>query len=87
MKRRQRFTTGQINTVMAELDAGTPVAALCRKYGVSDTTIYAWKARHRAAGEGHPCDGVLAEENARLRRLLADALLDNALLKAQIAAE
>ena len=61
---------------------GVSVADLCRKHGVSDATVYKWKARYGGmdVSEAKRLKG-LEDENARLKRLLADAMLDNAALK------
>ncbi|ESY59962.1 transposase IS3 [Mesorhizobium sp. LNHC232B00] len=67
---------------MKEHEAGVSVANLCRKHGVSDASIYNWKARF---GGMDVCEArrlkALEDENTRLKRLLADAMLDNAALK------
>ena len=63
-------------------EAGVSVAELCRKHGVSDATVYKWNAKYRGmdVGEAKRLKG-LEDENARLKRLLAHAMLDNAALK------
>jgi putative transposase len=80
--KRSRFTEDQIIGVLREHEAGTPVADLARKHGVSTATIYGWKAKF---GGMDVSDAkrlkVLEDENARLKRLLADAMLDNTALK------
>jgi putative transposase len=62
---------------------GVSVADLCRKHGVSDATVYKWKAKYGGmdVSEAKRLKG-LEDENARLKRLLTDAMLDNAALKA-----
>lgn len=79
---KKRFTEEQIIGFLKEADAGMPVAQLCRKHGFSDASYYKWKAKF---GGMEVSDAkrlkVLEEENSRLKRLLADALLDNAALK------
>lgn len=67
---------------MKEHEAGVSVADLCRKHGVSDATDYKSKAKYGGmdVSEAKRLEG-LEDENARLKRLLADALLDNAALK------
>ena len=81
MKRR-RFSEEQIIGILKEHEAGVSVADLCRKHGVSDASIYNWKARFGGmdVSEARRLKS-LADENARLKRLLADAMLDNAALK------
>ena len=80
--KRSRFSEEQIIGVLREHDAGAVVAELCRKHGMSSATYYAWKAKF---GGLEVSDAKrlrsLEEENARLKRLLADTMLDNAGLK------
>jgi putative transposase len=79
--KRSRFSEEQIIGIL-EHEAGVSVADLCRKHGVSDASIYNWKARF---GGMHISEArrlkALEDENTRLKRLLADAMLDNAALK------
>ena len=67
---------------MCSSDLGVPVADLCRKHGVSDASIYKWKAKFGGieVSEAKRLK-TLEDENTRLKRLLADAMLDNAALK------
>ena len=67
---------------MKEHEAGVSVADLCRKRGVSDASIYKWKAKFGGmeVSEAKRLK-TLEDENTRLKRLLADAMLDNAALK------
>ena len=69
--KRTRFTEEQIIAILKEQEAGVPVADLCRKHGVSSPTVYKWKAKF----------GGMEVENGRLKRMLADAMLDNVALK------
>ena len=80
--KRSRFSEEQIIAILKEHEAGLPVAELCRKHGVSDASIYKWKARYGGmdVSEARRLK-TLEEENARLKRLLADAMLDNVPLK------
>ena len=79
---KKRFTEEQIIGVLKEADAGAKVAELCRKYGISDATYYNWKAKF---GGMTVSDAqrlkALEAENGRLKRLLAESMLDNAALK------
>ena len=77
-----RFSEEQIIAILKEHEAGLPVANLCRKHGVSDASIYKWKAKYGGmdVSEARRLK-TLEEENARLKRLLADAMLDNFALK------
>ena len=84
MKRKQ-FTEEQIIGILKEAEAGAVVTELCRKHGMSSATYYAWKAKF---GGLEVSDAKrlrsLEEENARLKRLLADTMLDNPGLKVSI---
>ena len=77
-----RFTEEQIIGVLKEADTGTKIAELCRKYGISEATYYNWKAKF---GGMTVSDAqrlkALEAENAKLKRLLAESMLDNAALK------
>ncbi|CUX36180.1 Insertion element ISR1 uncharacterized 10 kDa protein A3 (modular protein) [Agrobacterium deltaense RV3] len=80
--KRNRFTDEQIIGILKEYVAGTPVLELCRKHGVSDASIYKWKAQF--GGMDVPEAKrlkTLEDENTKLKRLLTDAMLDNAALK------
>ena len=80
--KRSRFTEEQIIGILKEHEAGVSVSDLCRKHGVSDASIYKWKARFggMAVSEAKRLRS-LEDENAKLKRLLADAMLDNVALK------
>ena len=79
---KKRFSEEQIIGFLKEADAGLPVVELCRKHGFSDASYYKWKAKF---GGMEVSDAkrlkALEEENNKLKRLLADALLDNVALK------
>jgi putative transposase len=74
-----RFTEAQIIGVLKEAEAGAKIADLCRKHGISDATYYNWKAKFggMTVSEAQRLKALEAE-NSKLKRLLADSLLDNA---------
>ena len=80
--KRSRFTEEQIIAILREQEAGVAVAELCRKHGVSSPTFYKWKAKFGGmdVSEARKLK-ALEEENGRLKRMLADAMLDNVALK------
>ena len=80
--KRSRFTEERILGVLREQEAGLKTADLCRKHGISEATFYAWKAKYGglAVSEAKRLR-TLEDENGRLKRLLAEAMLDNAVLK------
>ena len=80
--KRSRFTEEQIIGILREQEAGVPVADLCRKHGLSSPTFYKWKAKYGGmdVSEARRLK-VLEDENAKLKRMLADAMLDNVALK------
>ena len=80
--KRSRFTEEQIIAILREQEAGVPVMDLCRKYGLSSPTFYKWKAKYGGldVSEARRLK-ALEDENAKLKRLLADAMLDNVALK------
>jgi putative transposase len=80
--KRLRFTEEQIIAVLREQEAGMKTADICRKHGISDATFYKWKARYGGLEVSEAKRlRALEDENGRLKRMLADAMLDNAALK------
>ena len=80
--KRSRYTEEQIIGILQEQEAGAPVAELCRKHGMSDATFYTWKSKYGGLEVSEAKRlRALETENAKLKRLLADAMLDNAALK------
>jgi putative transposase len=77
-----RFTTEQIIGILKEAEAGMPIKELCRKHGMSDATLYNWKAKYggMAVSEARRLKD-LADENRRLKKLVADQALDIQMLK------
>jgi putative transposase len=82
-----RFTEEQIIGILREQEAGAKMSDVCRKYGISSATFYKWKAKY---GGLDVSDAkrlkALEDENAKLKKLLAEAELDKAMLK-EIAAK
>jgi len=80
--RKSRFSEEQIINVLKEQQAGIPVADLCRKHGISDATFYTWRTKY---GGMEVSDArklkVVEEENRKLKKLLAEAMLDVATLR------
>jgi len=75
---KQRFTEAQIVGFLREVDAGVPVKDLCRKHGFSEASYYLWRSKF---GGMNVSDAKrlkeLEVENTRLKKLLADSLLEN----------
>jgi putative transposase len=80
--KRQQFSEELIFGILKKAEAGAVVIELCRRHGMSSATYYAWKAKF---GGLEVSDAkrlrAFEEENARLKRLLTDTMLDNAGLK------
>jgi putative transposase len=80
--KKKRFTVEQIVSVLKEAELGTPVAELIRKIGISEQTFYRWK---KVYGGLEPSQArklkQLEEENAKLKRLVADLSLDKIMLQ------
>ena len=84
--RKSRFSERKIVGVLQEYDAGANVTELCRKHGISSTTLYKRKSRYGGMGLSELRRlKELESENTELKRLLADAMLDNAGLKVLLA--
>ena len=80
--KRSRFTEEQIIGILLEQEAGVATAEVCRRHGVSSATFYKWKAKFGGldVSEARRLK-ALEDENTRLKRMLADAMLDNVALK------
>jgi len=80
--RRSRFGEEQIIAILREHEAGAATSAVCRRHGISDATFYKWKAKYGGmeVSDVKRLKG-LEDENRRLKKLLAEAMLDNAALK------
>jgi putative transposase len=80
--KRSRFTEEQIIVILREHEAGMATADLCRKHGISQATFYNWKAKFGGMDVSEAKRlKALEDENGKLKRLLADAMLDNVVLK------
>ena len=77
-----RFSEEQIIGVLREQEAGAKTQEVCRRHGISDATFYKWKAKYGGleVSEARRLKS-LEDENRRLKKLLAEAMLDNAALK------
>ena len=84
--KRIRFTEEQVIAVLQEHEAGAKTADLARKHGVSEATLYNWKAKYGGldVSEARRLK-ALEEENRKLKKLLAEAMLDTAALKELLA--
>ena len=80
--RKSRFTEEQIIAILREQEGGVATAEVCRRHGISSATFYKWKAKY---GGLEVSDArklkTLEEENAKLKKLLAEAMLDITMLK------
>ena len=80
--RRSRSSEEQIVRVLQEQEAGAATAELCRRHGISEQTFYRWKQKYGGLdGSEAKRLRALEEENARLKRLVAEQALDNQMLK------
>jgi putative transposase len=77
-----RFTEEQIIAVLHEHEAGAKTADLARKHGISEATLYNWKAKYGGMDVSEAKRlRLLEDENRKLKKLLAESMLDNAALK------
>ena len=80
--KRSRFSDEQIIAILKEQEAGTPTAEVCRRHGISPATFYKWKSKYGGleVSEAKRLRS-LEDENAKLKKLLAEAMRDIAVLK------
>ncbi len=80
--KRSRFSEEQIIGILKEHQAGMSAADLCRRHGISDATFYKWRSKYGGMEvSGARKLKVLEEENRKLKKLLAEQMLDNSTLK------
>jgi putative transposase len=80
--RKSKFTESQVMKILAEGEAGVPVAELCRKHGMSNAAYYQWKSKYAGMSLSElKRVKELEAENARLKRLYADLALENSAIK------
>ena len=80
--KKKRFSEEQIIAVLKEAEAGAKVLELCRKHGISDATFYNWKAKYAGMTVAELRRlRELEAENAKLKRIVADQVLDISALK------
>ncbi len=82
---KKRFAEQQIVAILKEREAGVAAKEICRKHNISDATFYSWRKKYR----GMETEDIrrlkqLEAENQKLKRLLADSMLDNDALKAAL---
>jgi putative transposase len=80
--RKSRFTDEQIIGILKEHQAGLSAAEVCRKHGVSDATFYKWRSKFGGmeASDARKLK-ALEDETRKLKKLLAESMMDNATLK------
>ena len=80
--KKAKFTESQIVAILAEGEAGMPVAEVCRKYGISTATYYQWKSKY-AGVSANELKRIkdLEAENAKLKRMYAELALENVAIK------
>ena len=80
--KRSRFTEEQVAYALRQAEAGTPVADVCRQLGIAEATFYVWKKKYASLGISEVRRlRQLEEENARLKRVVADLSLDRHILQ------
>ena len=80
--RKSRFSEAQIIGMIKEQEAGMPTADVCRKHGLSQGTFYKFKPQYGGMEVSDAAKlRAITDENAKLKRLLAEAMLDNVVLK------
>ena len=84
--RKGRFSQEQIISILKEAEAGLAPAELCRRHGISDATFYNWRKKYGGLDVSEAKRlKALEDENSKLKRLLAEQIMDNATLKELLA--
>ena len=80
--KRSKFTEAQVCAILKQAEGGLTVDAICREHGISSATFYKWRARYGGMDSSLIKEmRDLKEENARLKRMYADAQMDREVLK------
>ncbi len=80
--KRSRFSEKQIIGIVKQQESGVSTAEVCREHGISSATFYKWKSKFGGLGVSDARRlKALEDENAKLKKLLAEQMLDNAILK------
>jgi putative transposase len=80
--KRSRFTEEQVMGILREQEARLKTAGVCRKHGISETTFYKYKAKYGGIDVSDASKlKALEDENSKLKKLLAETMLDNAMMK------
>jgi putative transposase len=80
--KKSRYSESQIISILKEAESGIPVAELCRKHGFSDGSFYTWRSKYGGMDVSEVKRlKALEEENTRLKKLLADTMLDKEALE------
>ena len=80
--KKSRFTEAQIMGVLRQAEGGIPVPELCREHGISSATFYKWRAKYGGVDASMMSRmKALEDENRRLKKLLAESMLDVATLR------
>ena len=82
MARKSKFIAEQIAYALKQVEAGVPMAEVCRKYGVSQQTFYRWRSKYGAMAPSEVRRlNEMEKENARLKSIVADLVLDKEILQ------
>lgn len=80
--KRSRFSEEQIISILKQAEAGVKAVDICRKEGISETTFYKWRSKYSGMDVSElKRMRQLEEENLKLKRLVAELMLDNTMLK------